>query len=76
MNTVEERLALALIDQINSKNEIILNMTKGDFASSIGMSQETLSRKLGILQDMGIIELVGQRRILVKNLDKLKNISE
>lgn len=76
LNTVEQRLALALIDLVNSKNEIILNMTKGDFASSIGMSQETLSRKLTSFQDEGIIELIGQRKIIVKNINALKLISE
>lgn len=76
LNTVEQRLALALIDLVNSKNEIILNMTKGDFASSIGMSQETLSRKLASFQDDGIIELVGQRKIIVKDIKAIKLISE
>lgn len=76
LNTVEQRLASALLDLVNSKNEIILNMTKGDFASSIGMSQETLSRKLTSFQDEGIIELIGQRKIIVKNINALKLISE
>lgn len=76
LNTVEQRLALALIDLVNSKNEIILNMTKGDFASSIGMSQETLSRKLTSFQDEGIIELIGQRKIIVKNINALKLMCE
>lgn len=76
LNTVEQRLALALIDLVNSKNEITLNMTKGDFASSIGMSQETLSRKLTSFQDEGIIELIGQRKIIVKNINALKLMCE
>lgn len=76
LNTVEQRLALALLGLINTKNEIVLNMTKGDFASSIGMSQETLSRRLTALQEEGIIELVGQRKIIVKNFHQLKQLSE
>jgi len=76
LNTVEQRLALALLDLVNQKNEITLNMTKGDFASSIGMSQETLSRKLTSFQDEGIIELIGQRKIIVKNINALKRITE
>lgn len=76
LNTVEQRLALALLDLVNQKNEITLNMTKGDFASSIGMSQETLSRKLTSFQDEGIIELIGQRKIIIKNINALKRISE
>ncbi len=76
LNTVEQRLALALLDLVNQRNEITLNMTKGDFASSIGMSQETLSRKLTSFQDEGIIELIGQRKIIVKNINAIKRISE
>lgn len=76
LNTVEQRLALALLDLIDSKQEINLNMTKGDFASSIGMSQETLSRRLTVLQDEQIIELVGHRKIIVKDIKRLRDISE
>jgi len=76
LNTVEQRLALALLDLVNPKNEITLNMTKGDFASSIGMSQETLSRKLTSFQDEGIIEMIGQRKIIVKDIDALKLMCE
>lgn len=76
LNTVEQRLALVLIDLNNPRNEITLHMTKGDFASSIGMSQETLSRKLTSFQDEGIIELVGQRKIIVKDLNALKLMCE
>lgn len=76
LNSVEQRLALALLDLIDPKQEINLNMTKGDFASSIGMSQETLSRRLTVLQEDGIIELVGHRKIIVKNIKRLREISE
>lgn len=65
--TVEQRLALALLDMSDEKNEIVLGMTKGDFASQLGMSQETLSRKLAAFQDEGLIELVGQRKIKLRN---------
>jgi len=37
-------------------------------ASHIGMSQETLSRKLSYFQDMGWIKLIGHRKIII--LDK------
>jgi CRP/FNR family transcriptional regulator len=75
-NTVEQRLALALLDLMDHKQEINLNMTKGDFASSIGMSQETLSRRLTVLQDEQIIELVGHRKIIIKDINRLRKISE
>jgi CRP/FNR family transcriptional regulator len=76
LNTVEQRLAIALIDLVNPKYEINLKMTKGDFASSIGMSQETLSRKLAAFQEEGLIELIGQRKIIIKDIDALKLMCE
>ena len=49
-------------------------MTKGDFASQIGMSQETLSRKLTAFQEQGLIKLEGQRDIIVLDQEALENI--
>jgi CRP/FNR family transcriptional regulator len=74
LNTVEQRLAQALLELAGGNKEISLNMTKGDFASQIGMSQETLSRKLASFQDDGLIELKGQRKILLKNKAGLEDI--
>lgn len=75
LNTVEQRLAQALIDMSSGKKEVVLNMTKGDFASQIGMSQETLSRKLAAFQEEGLIKLKGQRRIIILNRDGLEEIT-
>ena len=58
---VEKRLADNLLAMANDKGEINLKMSKGDFASYMGMSQETLSRKP--FQDMGLIN-IGHRRLL------------
>ncbi|HOR86587.1 MAG TPA: Crp/Fnr family transcriptional regulator [Bacillota bacterium] len=74
LHGVEKRLAAALIRMSNSKGEVILNMSKGDFASYMGMSQETLSRKLSNFQDMGLIKLIGHRRIILKNTKALEGI--
>src|SRR5690606_31091014 len=65
LHGVERRIAQALIDMSNEKNEVILKMSKRDLASHLGMSQETLSRKLTAFQDMGIIKLIGHRRIII-----------
>ena len=74
LNTVEQRLAEALINLSAGKKEVLLNMTKGDFASQIGMSQETLSRKLAAFQEEGLIELKGHRKIIILNKDGLEEI--
>ena len=74
LNTVEQRLAEALINLSAGKKEVLLNMTKGDFASQMGMSQETLSRKLSYFQDMGWIKLIGHRKILILDRESLENL--
>lgn len=76
LSSVEQRLAKALLSISDGKDSIILNMTKGDFASQIGMSQETLSRKLTAFQDMGLIRLKGHKNIIILNRAELEEISE
>ena len=75
LNSVEQRLAQALLTLAGGKNEVILNMTKGDFASQLGMSQETLSRKLAVFQAEGMIELKGHKKIIILNKAALEEIS-
>ncbi len=72
--TVEQRLAQALVNLSQDTRRINLKMTKGDFASQIGMSQETLSRKLTAFQEQGLIKLEGQRDIIVLDREALENI--
>ena len=74
LSSVEQRLAQALLDISAGKREVLLNMTKGNFASQIGMSQETLSRKLAAFQEEGLIELKGHRKIIIMNRDGLEEI--
>ncbi|WP_406243530.1 Crp/Fnr family transcriptional regulator [Tissierella carlieri] len=74
LHRVERRLALTLINMANEKGEVSLKMSKRDFASHLGMSQETLSRKLTVFQDMGIIKLIGHRRIILLDIEALEKI--
>lgn len=75
LNTVEQRLALALISLSDENKELELNMTKGDFASQMGMSQETLSRNLTAFQDEGLIKLKGHRKIIIQDRAALEEKS-
>lgn len=74
LNSVEQRLAQALLTLSGEKNDVNLRMTKGDFASQLGMSQETLSRKLTVFQDDGLIALKGQKKIIILNRVGLEEI--
>lgn len=75
LNPVAQRVAGALLELSEGEKEILLPMTKGDLASQLGMSQETLSRKLAELQDEGLIVLKGHKKIVIKNKLKLEKIS-
>ena len=74
LHSVETRIAQELIKMADERHEVILNMTKGDFASKMGMSQETLSRKLSHFQEMGLITQIGNKRIILLNIEGLEEM--
>ena len=74
LHTVEQRLSQALLELSGGENEFELGLTKGDFASQLGMTQETLSRKLSSFQEQGLIALKGRRRIIIRDRDGLAGI--
>lgn len=74
LSSVEQRLAQALLSLSEGRSEVVLGMKKGDFASQLGMSQETLSRKLSAFQDQGFIRLKGHKRIAILKRDELERI--
>ena len=83
LRDVEQRIANFLLLEIKKKEtsnnkvkeyEITLPVSKRDLALLIGTTQETLSRKLSIFQDNGLIKLKGQRRIIVTDRDSLEEM--
>lgn len=74
LHSAEQRLAQALLDQSEGKSRFDLALSKGDFASQLGMTQETLSRKLSLFQEDGLIDLKGQRTISIKDRPRLAEI--
>lgn len=76
LHSVEYRLANALLELAGDTSIVNLSSTKGDFASSLGMTQETLSRKLSALQEAEIIDMRGQRRIYIMNRAELEKLTE
>lgn len=74
LSSVEKRLSQTLLNMSQEGDEINLEMSKGDLASQIGMSQETLSRKLSAFQELGIIKQIGHRKIVILNRNALEEI--
>ena len=74
LNSVEQRLAQALLSLSEGGHEVVLSMKKGDLASQLGMSQETLSRKLATFQEQGLITLMGHKRIVIRDRAGLERL--
>ncbi|RHW38995.1 Crp/Fnr family transcriptional regulator [Neobacillus notoginsengisoli] len=71
---VETRIALFLAECLESdgtSQEIVLPMSKKDLASYLGTTPETISRKLGDLEDAGLIRQKPRRQIEIVDLDGL-----
>ena len=74
LHSVEWRLAQMLLKRKDKHNVVYLNTTKGNFASQIGMSQETLSRKLSLFQEKRWIKQIAPKKIAILNVEALENI--
>lgn len=71
---VERRIADSLIGLSDERGEINLKMSRKDLASHLGMSQETLSRKLRSFEETGLIKLVGHRKIRILDMEAIGEI--
>ena len=82
LREVEQRIANYLVSEIeknnikSKNNEYIINLpvTKSVLSSMLGTTKETLSRKLSLLQDEGLIRLEGQRKIIITDIESLRDI--
>lgn len=75
LRDVEQRLADILLKSADEKNIVKLSISKKDLAAHMGMSKETLSRKLSSFQEKGFISQEGQRKIIILNRKALEEIS-
>jgi len=74
LHSVDQRIAQALLEYGADRFELAIS--KGDLAASLGMTQETLSRKLSAWQVQGIIKQTGQRGIEILNRAGLEKLAE
>lgn len=72
LSSVGQRLAMTILELAEQKTRFQLPMSKGDLASQLGMTQETLSRKLAAFQEEGVIEQFGHRGIRILDKEKLE----
>lgn len=79
---IEARIAGILINFARDfgkeeKEGVVLEMplSREEMANYIGVTRETMSRKLTAMEDEGVIELVGNKKIIIKDMDLLKELS-
>lgn len=68
---------IGIYGKVNEDKTILLNtnITRQELASYAGISRETMSRKLSYFHDLGIIELKGKGKILIKDMKKLRKFT-
>jgi CRP/FNR family nitrogen fixation transcriptional regulator len=78
IKTAQERVAgflLQMADRIKSSNEVELPMCRQDIADYLGLTIETVSRTLTILENSSAIELPSSRRIVLRNRAALRRLN-
>ncbi|MGP6145780.1 Crp/Fnr family transcriptional regulator [Jeotgalibaca sp. A122] len=69
---VEVRLAMFLVELMEEGSSVVnLPMSKKDLASFLGTTPETISRKLGSLEDRGLIKQISNKKIEIMDADEL-----
>jgi CRP/FNR family transcriptional regulator, anaerobic regulatory protein len=54
---------------------IDLPLSREEMANYIGVTRETMSRKLTAMEEEGVIELVGNRKIIIKDINMLEEMA-
>lgn len=52
--------------------ELELPLSREDIANYIGVTRETISRKLGSMQEQGVIDLIGSKKIIINDIEELE----
>lgn len=83
MKNVEARINAVLLEFAgkygrNHKDgiEVELPLSREGIANYIGLTRETVSRKLNLLQEEGIIDMIGNKRIIIYDRKALENSLE
>jgi CRP/FNR family transcriptional regulator, nitrogen fixation regulation protein len=74
----EERVAgflLEMADRVPAGGVVELSMSRQDIADYLGLTIETVSRTLTLLEDAAAIEVAKRRRILLRNRSALRRLN-
>jgi CRP-like cAMP-binding protein len=69
---VEKRICMYLAERARKTSSLSLSLTQEDIGNAIHLTKETVNRKLAILQEEGIVEVSGKKKITILDLGLLK----
>jgi CRP/FNR family transcriptional regulator len=79
--SVEVRVISALVEFANKFGEkvesgilVTLPLSREGIASYIGVTRETVSRSMNGLQDEGLIEMIGNKKVRIRDLEVIKKM--
>jgi CRP/FNR family nitrogen fixation transcriptional regulator len=78
-STAQERLATFLLDmdsRLQSRGTVQLPMPRRDIADYLGLTIETVSRVFHLFEKRQIISIRGARRVVLRDLDALRNMND
>ena len=82
-NDAEIRIAFMLLEfgekygvAVSQGLQINLPINREEMANYVGVTRETISRKLSIFEELGIISLKGNKVLIIKQLDILRSYVE
>lgn len=71
---VEKRICMYLLDRIQRTDSNLIPLSQEDVGNAIHLTKETVNRKLSGLQSIGVVELVGKRKLRVTNVAAMKDL--
>lgn len=78
---IEVRIATMLMGFLKesgkeAKNGVVLELplNREEMGSYVGTTRETISRKLALMQDEGILEFQGNKKVIIKDLSALEEL--
>lgn len=81
-NKVDAKVSALLLNMVKDFGKIReggilleLSINREEMGSLSGISRETMTRKLKLYEELGIIELLGNKKILVKKLSELRDLA-
>ena len=82
VRSLESRIGAVLLElagKYGTKRDdgvlIRMPLSREGFANYIGIARETVSRKLGLFEDEGLLRPVGARNLLIRDMEALKELA-